>query len=99
MTKQARIFGSAQRPLIEKPDRERYACLDHRWASMRAARYFFSRLSSQSRERVIVSLPYKDRRADVDRFRALRVGDYVKVEGRFLDRDRFDLEGFLRGNR
>ena len=29
-----------------KPDRERYACLDHRWASMRAARYFFSRLSS-----------------------------------------------------
>jgi hypothetical protein len=27
------------------------------------------------------------RRSDVDRFRALRSGDYVRVEGRFLDRD------------
>ncbi len=46
MTKQEKIFCSAQRPLIEKPDRERYACLDHRWASTRAAGYFFSRLTS-----------------------------------------------------
>jgi hypothetical protein len=37
MTKQARMFCSAQRPLIEKPGRERYACLDHRWASTRTA--------------------------------------------------------------
>ena len=29
-----------------KPDRERCACLDHRWASARVAQYFFSRLSS-----------------------------------------------------
>jgi hypothetical protein len=29
MTEQTRIFCSAQRALIEKPDRERYACLDH----------------------------------------------------------------------
>ena len=56
-------------------------------------------IRDQSRERVIVSLPYNARRSDVDRFRALQAGDYVRVEGRFLDRDRFELEGFLRDNR
>ena len=56
-------------------------------------------IREQSRERVLVSLPYNARRSDVDRFRALRAGDYVKVEGRFLDRERFELEGFLRDNR
>ena len=55
--------------------------------------------SNQSRERIFVSLPYNARRSDVDRFRALRAGDYVRVEGRFLDRDRFELENFLRDNR
>jgi hypothetical protein len=52
-----------------------------------------------SRERVLVSLPDNARRSDVDRFRTLRSGDYVRVEGRFLDRERFELEGFLRDNR
>jgi hypothetical protein len=52
-----------------------------------------------SRERFLVSLPDNARRSDVDRFRALRSGDYVRVEGRFLDRERFELEGFLRDNR
>ena len=56
-------------------------------------------IRDQSRERVLVSLPYNARRSDVDHFRALRVGDYVKVEGRFLDRERFELENFLRDNR
>ena len=56
-------------------------------------------LRDQSRERVIVSLPSNAQRADVDRFRALRSGDYVRVEGRFLDRERFELESFLRENR
>ena len=56
-------------------------------------------IRDQSRERVFVSLPYNAQRSDVDRFRALRVGDYVRVEGRFLDRDRFELENFLRDNR
>jgi len=56
-------------------------------------------IRDQSRERVFVSLPYNARRADVDRVRALRAGDYVRVEGRFLDRDRFELENFLRDNR
>jgi hypothetical protein len=56
-------------------------------------------IRDQGRERVLVSLPYSARRADVDHLRALRVGDYVKVEGRFLDRERFELENFLRDNR
>ena len=56
-------------------------------------------IRDQSRERIFVSLPNNARRSDVDRFRALRAGDYVRVEGRFLDRDRFELENFLRDNR
>jgi hypothetical protein len=56
-------------------------------------------IRDQSRARVLVSLPYNARRSDVDHFRALRVGDYVKVEGRFVDRERFELENFLRDNR
>jgi hypothetical protein len=56
-------------------------------------------IRGQSRERVIVSLSDNARRSDVDRFRALRSGDYVRVEGRFLDRERFELENFLRDNR
>jgi hypothetical protein len=56
-------------------------------------------IRGQSRELVLVSLPDNARRSDVDRFRALRSGDYVRVEGRFLDRERFELENFLRDNR
>jgi hypothetical protein len=56
-------------------------------------------MRDQSRERVLISLPDNARRSDVDRFRALQAGDYVRVEGRFLDRDRFELENFLRDNR
>jgi hypothetical protein len=56
-------------------------------------------MRDQSRERVLVSLPDNARRSDVDRFRGLRSGDYVIVEGRFLDRERFELEGFLRNDR
>jgi len=56
-------------------------------------------MRDQSRERVLVSLPDNARRSDVDRFRGLRSGDYVRVEGRFLDRERFELDGFLRNDR
>ena len=56
-------------------------------------------IRDQSRERVIVSLASNAERLDVDRFRALRDGDYVRVEGRFLDRQRFELAAFLRDNR
>ena len=56
-------------------------------------------IRDQSGERIFVFLPYNARRSDVDRLRALRAGDYVRIEGRFLDRDRFELENFLRDNR
>ena len=56
-------------------------------------------IRDQSKERVIVSLPYNARRSDVDRFRTLQAGDYVRVEGRFLDRERFELDSFLRDDR
>jgi hypothetical protein len=56
-------------------------------------------IRGQSRERVIVSLSDNARRSDVDRFRALRSGDYVRVEGRFVDRERFELDSFLRNDR
>jgi hypothetical protein len=56
-------------------------------------------IRDQSRELVVVSLPSNARTSDVDRFRALRDGDYVRVEGRFLDRQRFELATFLRDNR
>ena len=56
-------------------------------------------IRDQSKERVIVSLPDNARRSDVDRFRALRSGDYVRIEGRFLDRERFELDSFLRDDR
>jgi hypothetical protein len=56
-------------------------------------------LSDQSRQSFFVSLPAHARRSDLDRFRALRTGDYVRVEGRFTSRDRFELESFLRDNR
>jgi hypothetical protein len=56
-------------------------------------------LSDQSRQSLFVSLPDNARRSDLDRFRALRAGDYVRVEGRFMSNDRFELESFLRDNR
>jgi len=34
-----------------------------------------------------------------DRLRALREGEHVRVEGRFLDRERFELDSFLRDDR
>jgi len=52
-------------------------------------------IRSQSGKKILVSLPYDARRPEVDRFRALRAGDYVRVEGRFLDRERFELENFI----
>jgi hypothetical protein len=56
-------------------------------------------MRDQSRERVLVLLPDNALRSDVDRFRALRSGDYVRVDGRFLDRERFELDRFLRDDR
>ena len=44
---------------------------------------------------VVVSLPYSAPRAVSDRFNRLREGDFVRIEGRFLNQDRLELENFL----
>ena len=76
----------------------RIQTLDGRVEQLDVQRRSFE-IRDQSTERVIVSLPSNAQRSDVDRFRALRDGDYVRFEGRFLDRQRFELATFLRDNR
>ena len=46
-------------------------------------------------ELVTVSIPYNARTPDVDNFRRLRTGDYVRVEGQFVNRDNLQLYAFL----
>jgi Domain of unknown function (DUF5666) len=45
--------------------------------------------------RVLVTLPFNTSRADRDRFDRLREGDSVRVEGTYVNQDRFDFEAFL----
>ncbi len=50
---------------------------------------------SRSGRTVTVSVPYNARTADIDNFRRLRTGDYVRVEGEFVNRDSLQLLAFL----
>ncbi len=52
-------------------------------------------LRDQYGKKITVTLTYNARRSDVDRLRRLRSGDYVRVEGQFLNQDRFELGAFL----
>jgi len=52
-------------------------------------------LNDGGRRRVTVVMPYNPARRDQDRFRRLREGDHVQLEGRFVNSDRFELEAFL----
>lgn len=45
---------------------------------------------------VTIALPYNARSADVDSFRRLRRGDYVRVEGEFVNADNVQLMAFVR---
>jgi hypothetical protein len=45
---------------------------------------------------VTIALPYNARGADVDSFRRLRRGDYVRVEGEFVNADNVQLMAFVR---
>jgi hypothetical protein len=49
----------------------------------------------RSNRMVLVSLPYSPPRTVSDRFNRLREGDYIRIEGRFLNQDRLELENFL----
>jgi len=45
---------------------------------------------------ITVALPYNARPSDVDAFRRLRRGDYVRLEGEFINRDNFHVLAFSR---
>lgn len=49
----------------------------------------------RSNRLVIVSLRFNPPRTVSDRFGRMREGDYVRIEGRFVNQDRFELENFL----
>ena len=44
---------------------------------------------------IVVNLQYNAPRTVSDRFDRLREGDTVRIEGRFVNQDRFELENFL----
>jgi hypothetical protein len=44
---------------------------------------------------IVVALPYNAPRSVSDRFNRLREGDAVRIEGRFVNQERFELENFL----
>jgi exosome complex RNA-binding protein Csl4 len=44
---------------------------------------------------IVVAVPFNAPRSVMDRFNRLRTGDYVRIEGRPVDADHFDLESFL----
>jgi hypothetical protein len=50
---------------------------------------------TRSGDLVTVSIPYRASTADVDNFRRLRTGDYVRLEGEFVNRDNLQLVSFL----
>ena len=43
---------------------------------------------------IVVTMPSNPTRAESDRFNRLRNGDNVRIEGRFVSGDRFELENF-----
>lgn len=45
---------------------------------------------------VTIALPYNARGADVENFRRLRNGDYVRIEGEFVNGDNVQLMAFVR---
>jgi exosome complex RNA-binding protein Csl4 len=44
---------------------------------------------------IVVSVAFNAPRSVIDQFNRLRAGDYVRIEGRAANSDRFDLENFL----
>lgn len=51
-------------------------------------------LRSNAAGAIVVTLPYNASEATVDRFNRLRAGDFVRVEGRYVTQDRFEIERF-----
>ncbi len=52
-------------------------------------------IRDRSGSRIVVSVPRNAPRWDSDRVRRLRGGDFIRMEGRFINTDRFELEAFV----
>jgi hypothetical protein len=88
-----RVRESVQERGGASSGRERFARVEGRIEYVDPRRGEFE-IRDDSGRRVVVALPYNARRSDVDRLQSLRRGDYVRVEGKFLNPDRFELEAF-----
>jgi len=55
-------------------------------------------LNDQPGKPLLVVLSENARDSDRERFRALRAGDHVRIEGKFMGPDRFELLSFLNDN-
>lgn len=51
-------------------------------------------MSTNNSGTVTISMPYNARSTDVNRFNALRINDYVQVQGIYLNESRFELRQF-----
>ena len=52
-------------------------------------------IRDRSNRLVVVTLRFNPPRTVSDRFSRMREGDHVRIEGRFINQDRFELENFL----
>jgi len=52
-------------------------------------------LRDQRNRLIIVSVAFNSPRPVIDQFNRLRNGDYVRIEGRSVSSERFDLENFM----
>jgi hypothetical protein len=52
-------------------------------------------IRDQRNRSIVVSVAFNAPRAVMDQFNRLRNGDYVRIEGRSVNADRFELENFL----
>jgi hypothetical protein len=52
-------------------------------------------IRDQRNRLIVVSVAFNSPRAVMDQFNRLRNGDYVRIEGRSVNADRFELENFL----
>ena len=71
-----------------------YDRVDGRVEYIDARRGTFELRDSRNRN-IVVSVPFNAPRPVMDRFNRLREGDSVRIEGRLVANDRFELESFL----
>jgi translation initiation factor IF-1 len=89
---QARTGATIARPLSAPPARSNVV-----EGSVERIQYDMGVFDVRTRngDLVTVSIPYRANTADIDNFRRLRTGDYVRVEGSFVNRDNLQLYSFL----